>query len=90
MKNGKIRVCIDFRELNEACPKGEFPLPITNVMINNTCGYEYITFMDGFSEHNQMKINNEKHTSFRIPLKVYYYTVMPFGLKNVASRINTL
>ena len=48
-KNGKIRICIDFRDLNEACPKDEFPLPITDVMIDNTCGFERISFMDGFS-----------------------------------------
>jgi len=39
-KNGKIWVCIDFCDLNEACPKDEFPLPITDVMINSTCGFE--------------------------------------------------
>ena len=39
-KNGKIRVCIDFRDLNEACLKDEFPLPIKDVMIDNTCGFE--------------------------------------------------
>ena len=39
-KNGKIRVYIDFCDLNEACPKDEFPLPITDVMIDNTCGFE--------------------------------------------------
>ena len=66
-KNGKIRVCIDFRDLNKACPKDEFPLPITDVMIDNTCGFERMTFMDGFSGYNQFKmyLNDEKHTSFR-------------------------
>jgi len=39
-KNEKIWVCIDFRDLNEACPKDEFPLPITDVMIDNACGFE--------------------------------------------------
>ena len=48
-KNEKIRVCIDFRDLNEACPKDEFSLPITDVMIDNTCGFEQMSFMDGFS-----------------------------------------
>ena len=48
-KKGKIRVCIDFRDLNEACPKYEFVLPITDVMIDNTCGFEWMSFMDGFS-----------------------------------------
>jgi len=86
-KNGKIRVCIDFCDLNEACPKDEFPLPITDVMIDNTYGFEWMPFMDGFSEYNQIKIypDDKKHTSFRIPLGVYCYTVMPFGLKNVGA-----
>ena len=36
-KNGKIWICIDYRDLNTTCPKDEFPLPITDVMIDNTC-----------------------------------------------------
>ena len=45
-KKGKIRVCIDFCDLNEACPKDEFPLPITDVIIDNTCGFKRMSFMD--------------------------------------------
>ena len=83
-KNGQIRVCIDYRDLNNACPKDEFPLPIPEVMIDNTCGFERMTFMDGFSGYNQIKMHpeDERHTSFRTPFGVYCYTVMPFGLKN--------
>ena len=55
-KNGKTRICIDFRDLNAACPKDEFPLPITDVMIDNTCGFERMSFMDGFSGYNQIKM----------------------------------
>jgi len=86
-KNGKIRICIDFRDLNEAYPKDEFPLPITDIMIDNTCGFERMSFMDRFSEYNQIKMypDDEKHTSFRTPLGVYCYTVMPFGLKNAGG-----
>ena len=47
-KNGKIWICINFCDLNEACPKDEFSLPITDVMIGNTCGFERMSFMDGF------------------------------------------
>ena len=47
-KNGKIRVCIDYDDLNAACPKDEFPLSIFDVMINNTCGFDRMSFMDGF------------------------------------------
>ena len=43
--------------------------------------------MDEFSGYNQIKmyLEDEKHTSFRIPLGIYYYTVMPYGLKNVGT-----
>ena len=53
-------------------------------MIDNTCGFERMSFMDGFSGYNQIKMypDHEKHTSFRTLLGVYCYTVMPFGLKN--------
>jgi len=69
-KNGKIWVCIDFCDLNEACPKDEFPLQITDVMIGNTCGFEWMSFMDEFSRYNQIKMysDDEKHTSFRTRL----------------------
>ena len=39
-KNGKIQICIDFHDLNAACPKEEFPLPIMDVIIDNMCGFE--------------------------------------------------
>jgi len=56
-------------------------------MIDNTCDFEMISFIDGFSGYNQIKMypENEKHTSFRTPLGVYCYTIMPFGLKNAGA-----
>ena len=56
-------------------------------MIDNTCGFERMSFMDGFSWYNQIKMypDDEKHTSFKILLGVYCYTVMPFGLKNAGA-----
>ena len=54
-KNGKIRVYIDFRDLNITCSKDEFSLPITNVMIDNTCGFKKMSFMDGFSGYNKSR-----------------------------------
>ena len=69
-KNEKIQICIDYRDLNTTCPKDEFLLPITDVMIDNTCGFERMSFMDGFSGYNQIKIypGDEKYTSFQTPL----------------------
>src|SRR2546430_1127231 len=56
-------------------------------MIDNTCGLERMSFMDGFSGYNQIKMfhADEKQTSFRTPLGVCCYTVMPFGLKNAGA-----
>ena len=86
-KNEKIWIYIDYRDLNTACPKDEFPLPITVVMIDNTCGFERMSFMDDFSGYNQIKmyLEDEKHTLFWTPLGVYCYIVMPFGLKNAGA-----
>ena len=63
-KNIKIRFCIDFYNLNTACPKDKFLLPIIDVMINNTRGFERMSFMADFSGYNQIKIypDDEKHT----------------------------
>jgi len=51
-KNRKIRVCTNFRDLNTACPKDEFLLHITDIMIDNTFGFERMSFMGDFSEHD--------------------------------------
>ena len=56
-------------------------------MIDNTFGYEIMSFMDGFSGYNQIKMSNEgeKYTSLRTRFGVYCNTVMPFGLKNAGA-----
>jgi len=83
-KNRKIQICIHFQNLIIAYPKDIFFLPIMDVMIDNMCEFEKMSFMDGFSGYNKTKMypEDEKYTSFRTPLGVYYYTVMPFRLKN--------
>jgi len=65
-KNEKIRVYIDFWDLNIAHPKDEFLLPITDVMIDNTCAFKRMSFMNGFSGYKQIKMypDDKKHTSF--------------------------
>jgi len=85
-KNRKIQICIDYHDLNAAYPKDDFTLSITNIMIDNTYDFERISFMDDFSVYNQIKMypEDEKHISFRTPVAVYCYTVMPFGLKNTS------
>lgn len=86
-KNGQIRVCVDFRDLNAACPKDEFPLPITELMVDAATGFEALSFMDGFSGYNQIKMDpkDQELTAFRTPEGIFCYTVMPFGLKNAGA-----
>ncbi|KAL0336632.1 UNVERIFIED_CONTAM: hypothetical protein Sradi_4875100 [Sesamum radiatum] len=55
-KNGQIRVCVDFRDLNNACPKDDFPLPIAELMIDVATGHEALSFMDGSSGYNQIRM----------------------------------
>lgn len=43
-KNDKIRICVDFRDLNKACPKDDFPVPITEMMVDATTGHEALSF----------------------------------------------
>ncbi|XP_071933254.1 uncharacterized protein [Coffea arabica] len=86
-KNGKIRICVDFRDLNEACPKDDFPLPITELTVDATTGHEALSFLDGSSGYNQihMASEDEELTAFRTPKGIYCYKVMPFGLKNAGA-----
>ncbi|KAL0433546.1 UNVERIFIED_CONTAM: hypothetical protein Slati_2688900 [Sesamum latifolium] len=91
-KNGQIRVCFDFRDLNNACPKDDLPLPIAELMIDATTGQEALSFMDGSSGYNQIRMApaDEELTTFRTPKGIYCYKVMPFGLKNAAPHIKGL
>jgi len=45
-KNGQLHICVDFRDLNDACPKDDFLLPVTELIINSTTGHEALSFMD--------------------------------------------
>ena len=55
-KDGNIRMCVDFRDLNKACPNDDFPLPHVDVLMNNTASSALMPFMDGFFEYNQIKM----------------------------------
>ena len=85
--NGKWRMCVDYTDLNKACPKDCFPLPRIDQLVDSTSGHEMLTFMDAFSGYNQIKMDpaNEVHTSFITAFGTYCYKVMPFGLKNAGA-----
>ena len=83
-KDGKVRVCVDFRDLNKASPKDDFPLPHVDMIVDSTAGHPMLSFMDGFSRYNQifMAPKDMEKTSFITEWGTYCYRVMPFGLKN--------
>ena len=86
-KDGKVRVCVDFQDLNKVSPKDDFPLPHIDMLVDNTTGHSMLSFMDGFSRYNQilMALEDMEKTSFITEWGTYYYRVMTFGLKNVGA-----
>ena len=86
-KNGQVRCCVDFRNLNRVCPKDEFPLPNIDLLIDSVVGNAMFSFMDGFNGYNQIKIapKDAEKTAFRTAICNFYYTVMPFRLKNASA-----
>lgn len=85
--NGKWRTCIDYSDLNKACPKDSFPLPRIDQLVDSTAGHELLSFMDAYSGYNQipMHVPDQEHTSFVTDLGLYCYKVRPFGLKNAGA-----
>jgi ribonuclease HI len=90
--NGKWRMCVDFTDLNKACPKDSFPLPRIDALVDSTSGYELLSFMDAFSDYNQILMHPEdrEKTAFITDRGLYCYKVMPFGLKNAGATYQRL
>ncbi|KAL5581043.1 hypothetical protein UlMin_013485 [Ulmus minor] len=90
--NGNWRVCVDFTDLNHACPKDSFPLPRIDQLVDATAGHELLSFMDAYSGYNQIRMHEEdqEHTAFLTNQGLYCYKVMPFGLKNVGATYQRL
>ncbi|KAM1105002.1 hypothetical protein ACFX19_013518 [Malus domestica] len=88
-KNGALRICIDFRNLNLATPKDEYTMPISDLLIDAAVNHAILSFMDGHAGYNQIFITEaDVHkTTFRCPgaLGTYEWVVMPFGLKNAGA-----
>ena len=78
---------MDFRNLNKACLKDNFPLPNINLLVDSTAGSSMFSLIDGYSGYNQIRMaaKDAEKTAFRTPIGNFYYTVMPFGLKNAGA-----
>uniref|UniRef100_A0A2N9I3H5 Uncharacterized protein n=1 Tax=Fagus sylvatica TaxID=28930 RepID=A0A2N9I3H5_FAGSY len=86
-KNGKWRVCIDFTDLNKACPKNPFPLPRIDQLVDLASGQARLSFLDAFQGYHQIPMNaaDQDKTAFITPRGTYCYKMMPFGLKNAGA-----
>jgi hypothetical protein len=86
-KQGTIRICIDYRDINRACPKDNYPTPYIDQIIDDCAGSEMFSFMDGFSGYNQINIlpADQPKTAFICPWGTFAYCKLPFGLKNAGA-----
>jgi len=85
-------MCIDFTDLNRACPKDSYPLPKIDKLVDSTAGHELLSFMDAFSGYHQISLaaEDQEKTSFVVDTGLYCYTMMPFGLKNAGATCQRL
>jgi hypothetical protein len=82
--NGKLRICIDYTNLNKACPKYPYPLPRIDQIVDSTSECDLRSFIDAYSGFHQIKMakDDRKHTAFVTVDGVYCYIVMSYGLLN--------
>ena len=80
-KDGKVRVYVDFHDLNKAKPKDDFPLPHINMLVGSTVGHSMLSFMDIFSGYNQIMMAPEdtEKTSFITEWGTYCYRLCHLG-----------
>jgi len=90
--NVKWRMCVDFTDLNKACPKDSFPLPRIDLLVDLMAGHELLSFMDAFSGYNQIHMEeaDQEKNAFITDRGLYCYKMMPFVLKNAGATYQRL
>ncbi|XP_072066859.1 uncharacterized protein [Arachis hypogaea] len=90
--NGKWGMCVDFTDLNKACPKDCYLLPSIDCLVDNGSGFEKLSFMDAYFGYNQIQMHpsDQNKTAFITEYGNYCYKVMPFGLKNAGTTYQRL
>ena len=86
---GKLRMCINYTDLNKACPKDPYPLPRIDQIVDSASGCELLSFLDAYSGFHQIHMarEDEEKTSFVTPHVLYCYVNMPYGLKNALATV---
>ena len=86
--NGKWRMCVDFTDLNKACPKDSYSLPCIDQLVDSTAGHQLLSFIDIFFGYNQIKMDEvgQEKTSFVTSQGLFCYKVMPLRMRGKLIR----
>ncbi|XP_027932707.1 uncharacterized protein LOC114188309 [Vigna unguiculata] len=90
--NGKWQMCVDYTDLNKACPRDAYPLPNIDRLVDGAASNKVLSFLDAYSRYNQipMATTDMNKTAFITDDANYFYKVMPFGLKNAKATYQRL
>ena len=83
-KDGRWRICIDYKPLNAVTKKDPYPLPFIDLILDSVAGFERYSVCDGYSGYFQLTLAPEdrKKTTFITPWGCFCYCVLPFGFTN--------
>ncbi|GJZ47676.1 reverse transcriptase domain-containing protein [Tanacetum coccineum] len=86
------RMCVDFKDLNKACPKDGYPLPKIDWKVESLCGFPFKCFLDAYKGYHQIQMakEDEEKIAFITSQGIFCYTNMPFGLRNARATYQRL
>ncbi|GJR39446.1 reverse transcriptase domain-containing protein [Tanacetum coccineum] len=90
--DGNWRMCVDFKDLNKACPKDGYTLPEIDWNVESLCGFPFKCFLDAYKGYHQIQMakEDEEKTAFITSQRIFCYTKMPFGLRNAGATYQRL
>ena len=91
-EGGALRMCVDFKDLNRACPKDSYPLPEIEQKVEALGDYKWKSFLDAYKGYHQIQMakEDEDFTAFHTEKGTFCYTKMPFGLRNAGATYQRL